>query len=104
MGIFAAIPSSRMHPKPEFIGPALPRAGSLRYRAILAAGAVVGLCSCGQSPLSTDKDSSRTTPPGGEERVANGPTNPDTRHPPMAGSTRDKPLTTEEVARLNRLE
>jgi hypothetical protein len=93
-----------MRPKREVIGPSLPRACSPHYRAILTAGAVVGLCGCGQTPLATDKESVRTTPRAGEERVAVGPTDPDAPRPLVARSTGDEPLTAEELAHRNRLE
>jgi hypothetical protein len=93
-----------MHPKPELIGPALPRACLLHYRAILTVGAVVGLCGCGQSTVATDKESFGATPAAAEKRVATGPTDPGIARPFVARSTPDAPLTTGELAHQNQLE
>ena len=93
-----------MQPNREFPGLGLTGACSPHCRGVFVAGVIVGLSGCGQSPVTKDKESIRTIPLPGEDRVSVNPAEMDAARPLVAGSTRDEPLTAEELAHRNRLE
>ena len=93
-----------MHSNREFQGLALTGARSAHCRAVLVAGAIVGLSGCGQSPATADKENVRAIPPPGENRVSVSPADMDAARSLGARSTRDEPLTAEELAHKDRLE
>jgi len=85
-----------MHPNCEFIGLALPCAGVLRCRVLIAAGAIAALSGCAQSPATskTSTPAVLVAPPKQEEHASISPVETDA----------DRPLTAGEVARKNQLE
>jgi uncharacterized lipoprotein YajG len=84
-----------MHPNREFIGLALPCAGALRRRVILAAGAIAVLSGCALSPSTsgTATPAARATTAKQEELASISPVQTDA----------NRPLTADEVARQNQL-